>query len=90
MGVSSKLGNLGVVTTTLESAVNWGRTGSMWPILFGLACCAIEMMSMQASDYDMSRFGMELNRATARARVGLDDCSGTRHEEDGTCFTSTV
>src|SRR5215207_9165757 len=66
MGISSKLGNLGIVTTTLETAVNWGRTGAMWPLLFGLACCAIEMMSTQASDYDMSRFGMELNRASPR------------------------
>lgn len=67
MGViSSKLGDLGVVTTTLDTAVNWARTGAMWPLLFGLACCAIEMMSTQASDYDLSRFGMELNRASPR------------------------
>jgi NADH-quinone oxidoreductase subunit B len=66
MGVTSKLGNLGVVTTTLESAINWGRTNSMWPMLFGLACCAIEMMSTQASNYDLSRFGMELMRASPR------------------------
>ncbi len=67
MGViSSKLGDLGVVTTTLETAVNWGRNGAMWPLLFGLACCAIEMMATQASDYDLSRFGMELNRASPR------------------------
>ena len=67
MGViSSKLGNLGVVTTTLDQAVNWGRTGAMWPLLFGLACCAIEYMSTQASQYDLSRFGMELNRASPR------------------------
>jgi NADH-quinone oxidoreductase subunit B len=66
MGVSSKLGNLGVVTTSLETAVNWGRTGALWPLLFGLACCAIEMMATQCSNYDMSRFGMELNRATPR------------------------
>jgi NADH-quinone oxidoreductase subunit B len=55
-----------VVTTTLDEAVNWARTGAMWPLLFGLACCAIEMMSTQASNYDMSRFGMELNRASPR------------------------
>ncbi len=67
MGViSSKLGNLGVVTTTLDEAVNWGRTGAMWPRLFGLAGCASEMMCTQASHYDMSRFGMELNRASPR------------------------
>ena len=66
MGVSSKLGNLGVVTTTLDAAVNWGRTGAMWPLLFGLACCAIEYMGTQASNYDLARFGMELNRASPR------------------------
>ena len=64
--VSSKMGNMGVVTTTLDTAVNWARTGAMWPLLFGLACCAIEMMSTQASNYDLSRFGMELNRASPR------------------------
>ncbi|MBX3048593.1 MAG: NADH-quinone oxidoreductase subunit B [Anaerolineales bacterium] len=66
MGVESKLGNLGIVTTSLEKVVNWGRTGAMWPMLFGLACCAIEMMSSQAPQYDMSRFGMELMRASPR------------------------
>ena len=66
MGITSKLGNLGVVTTTLDKAINWGRTGAMWPLLFGLACCAIEMMASQASHYDMSRFGMELMRASPR------------------------
>jgi NADH-quinone oxidoreductase subunit B len=66
MGLEHKLGDLGIVTTTLEEAVNWGRTRSMWPALFGLACCAIEMMAAQASHYDMSRFGMELMRASPR------------------------
>ena len=66
MGVTSKLGNMGIVTTTLEQAVNWGRTRAMWPMLFGLACCAIEMMATQASHYDISRFGMELMRASPR------------------------
>ncbi len=66
MGVESKLGNLGVVTHRLEDLVNWSRTRSMWPLLYGLACCAIEMMAAQDADYDMSRFGMELMRATPR------------------------
>lgn len=67
MGLEQKLGNLGVVTTTLETAVNWGRTGSMWPMLFGLACCAIEMIStIAAPQNDLSRFGMELMRASPR------------------------
>ena len=66
MGVEQKLGNLGIVTTSLETAVNWARTRAMWPLLSGLACCAIEMMAAQASHYDMSRFGMELMRASPR------------------------
>lgn len=66
MGLEQKTGNMGVVTTTLEQMVNWSRTKSMWPMLFGLACCAIEMMGAQASKYDLSRFGMELNRASPR------------------------
>jgi NADH-quinone oxidoreductase subunit B len=66
MGVEQKLGDLGVVTTRLEDVVNWGRTNAMWPLLFGLACCAIEMMSTQAAHYDASRFGMELMRPSPR------------------------
>jgi len=66
MGLEQKLGAMGVGTLPLENAVNWARTSSMWPMLFGLACCAIEMMSAQASQFDMSRFGMELMRASPR------------------------
>ncbi len=66
MGIEQKTGNMGIVTTRLEELINWSRTGSMWPMLFGLACCAIEMMAAQASSYDLSRFGMELNRASPR------------------------
>ncbi len=47
----------GFVTTTLDSAINWLRTGSLWPVSFGLACCAMEMMHSSASRYDMDRFG---------------------------------
>ncbi|GAB4472180.1 MAG: NADH-quinone oxidoreductase subunit B [Anaerolineae bacterium] len=66
MGQEQKTGELGFATTTLEQAVKWARTRAMWPVLFGLACCAIEMMSTQASHYDLSRFGMELMRASPR------------------------
>src|SRR5215217_1567550 len=66
MGIEQKLGDMGIVTTKLEDLVNWSRTNAMWPMLFGLACCAIEMMAAQASHYDMSRFGMELMRASPR------------------------
>ncbi len=66
MGFEQKLGNMGVVTTTLETAINWGRTNAMWPMLFGLACCAMEMIATVMPDNDMSRFGMELMRASPR------------------------
>ena len=66
MGLEQKLGNMGVVTTTLETAINWGRTGAMWPMLFGLACCAMEMISTVMPNNDLSRFGMELMRASPR------------------------
>ncbi|MFQ6058446.1 MAG: NADH-quinone oxidoreductase subunit B [Anaerolineae bacterium] len=66
MMTQGKTGELGVVTTTLEKAVNWARSRSLWPVLFGLACCAIEMMHAQASHFDLSRFGMELMRASPR------------------------
>jgi NADH-quinone oxidoreductase subunit B len=66
MGIEQKLGGMGAVTLRLEDAINWSRTNAMWPMLFGLACCAIEMMSAQAAHYDMSRFGMELMRASPR------------------------
>jgi NADH-quinone oxidoreductase subunit B len=61
-----KTGDMGVVTTRLDDVINWARTNAMWPMLFGLACCAIEMMGAQAANYDMSRFGMELMRASPR------------------------
>jgi NADH-quinone oxidoreductase subunit B len=52
--------------TTLNGIYNWGRRGSMWPMSFGLACCAIEMIGAAASRFDFSRFGMEIMRATPR------------------------
>lgn len=56
----------GLVFTTLNSAVNWARKNSIWPMAFGLACCAIEMMSMSASRFDISRFGAEVFRGSPR------------------------
>ena len=56
----------GVLLTSLDKAVSWARKQSMWPATFGLACCAIEMMSTGAANYDLSRWGMELFRASPR------------------------
>lgn len=66
MGLEQKSGDFGVITTSLEYVVNWSRSNAMWPLLFGLACCAIEMMSAQSANYDTSRFGMEIMRASPR------------------------
>jgi NADH-quinone oxidoreductase subunit B len=55
-----------VAITSLSTLYNWGRRNSMWPMLFGLACCAIEMIATASSRFDFSRFGMEVMRATPR------------------------
>jgi NADH-quinone oxidoreductase subunit B len=65
-----------VALTTLSSLYNWGRKSATWPLLFGLACCAIEMIATAASRYDLSRFGMEVMRATPR-QADLLIVSGT-------------
>ncbi|MBS1235863.1 MAG: nuoB [Proteobacteria bacterium] len=57
MGVEGILKE-GWVTTTADKLINWAHTGSMWPVTFGLACCAIEMMHAGASRYDLDRFGI--------------------------------
>lgn len=56
----------GIILTTVEKAVNWSRKSSLWPLGFGLACCAIEMMSTFAARFDLARFGMEVMRASPR------------------------
>lgn len=55
-----------VLVTSIDKVYNWSRKSSMWPLLFGLACCAIEMIATASSRYDLARFGMEVFRPTPR------------------------
>lgn len=65
-----------IAITSLSQLYNWGRRNSMWPMLFGLACCAIEMIATASSRFDFSRFGFEVMRATPR-QADLMIVSGT-------------
>lgn len=65
-----------IAITTLDRLYNWSRRSSVWPMMFGLACCAIEMICTAASRYDLSRFGMEVMRPSAR-QADLMIVSGT-------------
>ena len=56
--LTDEVQNKGFVVAQLDKVVNWARTGSLWPMTFGLACCAVEMMQTAAARYDMDRFGM--------------------------------
>ena len=68
MGLETKIGEVmpDVLTTRLDSLVNWARKSSLWPATFGLACCAIEMMAMTDPRHDVARFGAEVFRASPR------------------------
>jgi len=63
--MSEKTGNIEIITTQLETLLQWARSSSLWPMGFGLACCAIEMMAAYASSYDLDRFGV-IPRASPR------------------------
>jgi NADH-quinone oxidoreductase subunit B len=65
-----------VFITSLDAVYNWSRKGSMWPLLFGLACCAIEMIATASSRFDLARFGMEVMRPSPR-QADLMIVSGT-------------
>jgi NADH-quinone oxidoreductase subunit B len=65
MGLEEKLPD-GVMLASMEKLVNWTRKSSLWPVTFGLACCAIEMMTFGAPRYDSARFGMEVFRPSPR------------------------
>ncbi len=61
-----ELGKQGVFVTTLQELYNWGRRNSVWPMNFGLACCAIEMIATTMARYDLARFGAEVFRPSPR------------------------
>src|SRR6202171_1755823 len=65
-GLKSELKAQGIFVITMEELYNWGRRNSIWPLQFGLACCAIEMIAAAASRYDLARFGGEVFRPSPR------------------------
>jgi NADH-quinone oxidoreductase subunit B len=73
--VGGEGGEASFLTTRLDAVVNWSRRSSMWPMPFGTACCAIEMMAMAATKYDVARFGMERMSYTPR-QADLLICAG--------------
>src|SRR6201993_5235530 len=75
-GLKIELGKQGVFVTSLQELYNWGRRSSVWPMQFGLACCAIEMIATTMARYDLARFGAEVFRPSPR-QADLMIISGT-------------
>jgi NADH-quinone oxidoreductase subunit B len=75
-GLKIELGKQGIFVTTIEELYNWGRRSSIWPMQFGLACCAIEMIATTMARYDLARFGAEVFRPSPR-QADLMIISGT-------------
>ena len=69
MGIIDQFNKHGFVITKLDDLVNWARSGSLWPVTFGLACCAVEMMHAAAARYDLDRFGMMFRASPRQADV---------------------
>ena len=65
-GIQDLLESSGILVTTIDTVYNWARSNSVWPLTFATSCCGIEMMSSSASNFDISRFGSEVFRATPR------------------------
>lgn len=80
LGIEARLGD-GVLTTRLDAILNWGRQYSLWPYVFGTACCAIEFMSTAASQYDIARFGAEVLRYSPRQADLLMVCGTISYKQ---------
>ncbi len=80
MGLIEDRFSKNIITTTYDAVFNWARRSSLWPMQFGLACCAIEMMSTLDSRYDMARFGAEVFRGSPR-QADMMIVSGTVTEK---------
>ena len=80
MGLIENRFHPGIITTTFDTVINWARRSSLWPMQFGLACCAIEMMATLDSRYDMARFGAEVFRGSPR-QADMMIVSGTVTEK---------
>ncbi|MBD3854629.1 MAG: NADH-quinone oxidoreductase subunit B [Acidobacteria bacterium] len=80
MGLIENRFSKNIITTTYDTVFNWARRSSLWPMQFGLACCAIEMMATLDSRYDMARFGAEVFRGSPR-QADMMIVSGTVTEK---------
>jgi NADH-quinone oxidoreductase subunit B len=80
MGLIEDRFSKNIITTTYDTVFNWARRSSLWPMQFGLACCAIEMMATLDSRYDMARFGAEVFRGSPR-QADMMIVSGTVTEK---------
>ena len=80
MGLIEDRFSKNIITTTYDKVFNWARRSSLWPMQFGLACCAIEMMATLDSRYDMARFGAEVFRGSPR-QADMMIISGTVTEK---------
>ena len=87
-GLKNELQKQGIWVTSMQELYNWGRKNSIWPLQFGLACCAIEMIATAASRYDLARFGGEVFRPSPR-QADLMIVAGTVTKKMAPCGFTT-